>query len=518
MIEKNIVVCSTCKKLHHKECWEYNLNRCTTFTCKGIAIDYELMIVRNTETENTNILMEKKLEEKFLEPVKYKPEKPLPKAKIEKENDNKKIIVKNTKLTDILNNKKNYKNNNNNYSKIEPPEYIPDYVYDSLSDYHKRLKEEKLRMSSIITKNPYKNLKLKNNKENYNKKTNFYPKPPDYIPDYVNEDIETYHKRLQSEKLKSIIFKKMGNFITNNIRKKREEYILPRPDPFIPEFVHRDLKEYVKELIEEKKKKLIKRKIKNSYDNLSNILVNENIISEINIPKPEILLPGYIYSDNKDFDTKFLTSLVKTKKCINCKKDISFRLEVCNFCNYKQIHINKKKLIDYADIINKLIKENDKYDILTDNKNIYINNEEIKRIFLSPSSKYITFINQSNYFKIIDIDTCSIKVILKGHKGKVTSAFFTQDSKYIYTGSTDTLIKKWDVESGKCLNTLQGHEITVDLLEYSYVNQTIISGGGFGVLKVWDLNNNKIKKVINDESKWINTLDYSINNFFFCNR
>lgn len=505
--KENIVICSTCKKAHHKDCWSYNLNRCTTFACKGIAIDYDLMLTRNNETlemtNNTNEIINSG-------PVRYKPEKALPTSKLKSENkDNKQIIIKNTKLSEIIKSPK--KEDDNFYEKVPVPEYIPEYVYDSLSDYHKKLKQEKLKMSSIITKNPYKNLKYKDKKIENN---NDLPKAPEYIPEYVNEDIKKYHKRLASEKPKSLIFRKMGNFITDNIKKKREEFVLPRPDPFIPEFVHRDLKEYVKELIEEKKSKSKKRKYKNT-ENLPNLSINENILFESDIPKPETIIPEYVTSEDKNFDTNFLSSLIKTKKCIKCKKDISNNLETCNFCNSKQIYSNSADLIDYSNIINDLISKYNNYDLILQNKNIYVNNDAVKKIFLSPSSKYITFVNQNSYLRIIDIDTSSIKIILKGHKGKITSALFTQDSKFIYTGSTDTFIKKWDIDSGKCLETLEGHEITVDLLDYSYINQNIISGGGFGILKVWDLNKNKIKRIITDNSKWINTIDYSINNFFF---
>jgi len=505
--KENIVVCSTCKKAHHKECWNYNLNRCTTFACKGIAIDYDLMVLR--ENEKINSIVQNNINEnKNYVPVKYKPDKPLPNPKNKSVNENnKKILVKNTKLSDVL---KYSKKQNNINNKISPaPEYIPDYVYDSLSEYHKKLNQEKMKMSSLITKNPYRNLKY--NDKKFNKHNNL-PKPPEYIPDYVNEDIKEYHKRLNSEKPKSLIFKKMGNFITKNIRKKRQEYVLPKPDPFIPEFVHRDLKEYVKELIEERKSKISKKKYK-SID-LSEFIVNENIIYESDIPKPEIIAPEYVNSKEKNFDINFILSLVETKKCINCKRDILFNLEFCNFCNSNQFTSNST-LVDYSNVINELVSRYRDYDLILENKNIYVNTEEVKKIFLSPLSKYITFVNQNNYLRIIDIDTLSIKNILKGHKGKITSVLFPENTNFVYTGSTDTFIKKWDINSGNCLDTLEGHEITVDLLNYSYINQNIISGGGFGILKVWDIGKNKIKKVINDNSKWINTLDYSINNFFF---
>ncbi|MFN4150823.1 MAG: RING finger protein, partial [Candidatus Sericytochromatia bacterium] len=29
------LVCSECAKPHHKNCWQYNLNRCASFGCKG---------------------------------------------------------------------------------------------------------------------------------------------------------------------------------------------------------------------------------------------------------------------------------------------------------------------------------------------------------------------------------------------------------------------------------------------------------------------------------------------------
>ena len=54
-----VIVCSDCKKPHHNQCWIYNLNRCTTLSCRGKGFESEFLI--SSENENLRPVYEKPL-------------------------------------------------------------------------------------------------------------------------------------------------------------------------------------------------------------------------------------------------------------------------------------------------------------------------------------------------------------------------------------------------------------------------------------------------------------------------
>lgn len=75
---EEVYICTSCKKFHHKLCWAYNIDRCTTFGCKGSGMNADLAVGGSPvelKSKDQNVISGNELPPK---PVKFKPEKALP--------------------------------------------------------------------------------------------------------------------------------------------------------------------------------------------------------------------------------------------------------------------------------------------------------------------------------------------------------------------------------------------------------------------------------------------------------
>jgi WD40 repeat protein len=102
----------------------------------------------------------------------------------------------------------------------------------------------------------------------------------------------------------------------------------------------------------------------------------------------------------------------------------------------------------------------------------------------SPDGK--TFAGGGGYdICIWEISKEDPKQMLKGHTSNVRTIVFSPDGKLIASGSFDKTIKIWDAASGSLLQTLTGHEGIITSLVFSPDGKTIASGSEDKTIKLW---------------------------------
>jgi WD40 repeat protein len=77
-------------------------------------------------------------------------------------------------------------------------------------------------------------------------------------------------------------------------------------------------------------------------------------------------------------------------------------------------------------------------------------------------------------------------VVLKGHTGEVTGAFFSPDSRRLVTRSVDRTLRVWDVETGKELAVLKGHEGAVRCAAFDPSGEFVVTGSEDGTARLWE--------------------------------
>lgn len=76
------------------------------------------------------------------------------------------------------------------------------------------------------------------------------------------------------------------------------------------------------------------------------------------------------------------------------------------------------------------------------------------------------------------------EVVLRGHRGRVTSVRFSADGAQVVTASRDRTARIWDAPSGTLLHTLSGHHGVVNDAEFSPDGRWIVTAGP-GTAALW---------------------------------
>ena len=147
------------------------------------------------------------------------------------------------------------------------------------------------------------------------------------------------------------------------------------------------------------------------------------------------------------------------------------------------------------------------FDVESDGGKVYRNPIVFSMCF-SPDGKTLATGHKDTTVRLWDVETRTVKAILKGHSHFVMSVSFAPDGKSLVSGSYDKTIRIWDVKTGKHKATLKGHPALIKNVVYSNDGNTIASQC-LGEVRFWDATTGEHTATLLDHAIYINTIAYS---------
>jgi WD40 repeat protein len=522
-----VLICSVCAKPHHSDCWMYNLNRCTTFGCKGQAEHPEFIIETLKETESAQKIVSfkpstfkpvinnrktiNKPERSSLlsggpRSVSLKPidnmGKTLPKhpsgypnpirAKKRPKFINK-TTIQQRKIPEL----------NKNGMAPRPDPYIPDYVFEEF------LREKGQPPAS---RRFYKPEVIRHGNKNTPTKYSAVPKPDPYIPDYVSKKLKAVKGwTTQGNGIKRTKSKPVFNYSKLDIQLPEFNFIrIQGPEPFIPDYVFGKLPVKRKK----KKNKVLKNPTKNSL--VQFLLVREYRAEYQEMyPKPEPFIPDYVYAEPGNTKLSlFPKHIISAKRCPHCEKNIDIDSEKCPFCkkyiDEKHGNYSRSSLIIAENISVIKPEANFSNENNPDLNTLFVNAKNIKSVCFSPDGKFISFGSSDKTVRIIDIEAKECVHIFNEHSEGVNSVCFSPNGLYLASGSSDKSVKIWTIKTGECFRTFGGSAMGVESITYSPDSRYIVTGSGYGTIKVWDISSQFCLTTTETASpSWLNAVTYS---------
>jgi WD40 repeat protein len=109
------------------------------------------------------------------------------------------------------------------------------------------------------------------------------------------------------------------------------------------------------------------------------------------------------------------------------------------------------------------------------------------RFAFSHDAKRLGLGDDFNDVLVLEVDSGSVSMRLKGHGGIVKTVAFSPNGRLIASGGDDSTVRLWDAQTGELLNTLLGHQGTVFALAFSPDSRTLASGSQDRTIKLWRL-------------------------------
>jgi WD40 repeat protein len=517
-----VLICSVCSKPHHSDCWMYNLNRCTTFGCKGTALHPEFIIENLAPEEEKKPLPQlkptifkplpnlkpaaKKIDTSLVglgpRAVRLNPlSGPVKNAPRPREGSRDLIVQKPKKPGELGKVPRTQGKIPANISKgsPRPDPFVPDYVY----------KEFVREMEQPIRRAFYKPDPLPEMFMDKPLKFSSTPIPEAFVPDYVNEKLKSvpgWTKGEQSEKKQP--YKPSFNF-SKILRKAVDNDVyepIPKPEPFIPDYVYG-------ELPVKGRRKMLKMARRNHFrlpfiknDNFSKKSGNQGE----EIPKPDPYIPDYVYADQENWiKSLFAKEIIFSVRCPHCSKYILENVERCPYC----------KMLLGERPITKVLQENSSIitpDIIVSTESgieystMFVNAKKIKSLCFSPDGQFISYGSSDKTVKIWDINTKQCIKTLNEHSDAVTSVCFNPSGQLIASGSSDKTVRVWEIFSEKCFRVFEGNPMGVEALVCSPNGKYVVSAAGYGTIRVWDIYSKVcITKAETPTPSWLDALAYS---------
>ncbi len=95
--------------------------------------------------------------------------------------------------------------------------------------------------------------------------------------------------------------------------------------------------------------------------------------------------------------------------------------------------------------------------------------------------------------------------ILRGHRGRVSSAKFSSDSQFVATGDFFGELFLWDVKTGDLIKVFSSHQGNITSINFSPNKKYLITGGKDSTVRFWNIENGQeiVKLITSFEGDWI---------------
>jgi len=113
--------------------------------------------------------------------------------------------------------------------------------------------------------------------------------------------------------------------------------------------------------------------------------------------------------------------------------------------------------------------------------------DRITAICFSSDGDMIASASDDKTVKLWNVVTGEVETSLTGHTGAVTSVTLSPDAQTLASGSADETIRLWSTSTGKCRGVLEGHSLAVTSVAFSPDGRTLASGSLDTSIRLWDV-------------------------------
>lgn len=368
----------------------------------------------------------------------------------------------------------------NNQLVPEPEVIIPKYVTDALIEPEPLKKKRQFPFKKFTPPQP--------EKIDYSK----VPKPAPFIPDYVKVDLR------EKPVPRPVLRFRPRNYLANEEKEKKLYTPPPKPDPFIPDYVNEDMP-------------IILKKGKKRRYKITNIQVVPAPIPSMDyipVEKPEYFIPDYVNGEDLDtIESIFTEDILKEKKCIHCLKIIKSDALICPYCKKSLNTQSPASTLRKISLNSISLNPDSKYQPYAI---LYANSSDIKSIDFSVDGKNLAYGSKDRTIKIFNIESKECVNILSGHINSVNSVSYSADGKFLASAGLDRTVKIWDIQTGQCVKNITGNTMGFNHIVYSSDGGYILSCSGEGMVKIWNIQTGECLRLFKADLNWINCAAFSI--------
>ena len=130
---------------------------------------------------------------------------------------------------------------------------------------------------------------------------------------------------------------------------------------------------------------------------------------------------------------------------------------------------------------------------------IYVSNDTVRCISITPNEKQAAFGCRDNQIKIYDVEDYTLVKTLHGHTMAVFSLQYSPAGDYLVSGSRDAQVKIWDSISYNQIQNTPAHLFAVNSIAFHPTQPYFATASMDKSIKLWGSDDFKLYKVISRE-------------------